>query len=74
MKPRARQNVIFEHGYLIGKIGRNNVCALIKEELEKPNDISGVVYITMDSYNAWHLALAKEMKSAGYDIDMNLIL
>ena len=74
LKPRARQNVVFEHGYLIGKIGRNNVCALIKNEIEKPNDISGVVYIQMDSYNAWNLALAKELKSAGYDIDMNLIL
>jgi len=74
VKPRARQNVIFEHGYLIGKIGRNNVCALVKEELEKPNDISGVVYIQMDSYNAWRIALAKEMKSAGYNIDMNLII
>jgi len=74
LSPRARQNVVFEHGYLMGKIGRNNVCALVKEEIERPNDISGVVYIQMDSHKAWHLALAKEMKSAGYDIDMNLII
>jgi predicted nucleotide-binding protein len=45
---RARQNVVFEHGYLIGKIGRQNVCALVKGEVEVPNDISGVVYVKMD--------------------------
>lgn len=68
---RARQNVVFEHGFLIGKIGRQNVCALIKENVEKPNDISGVVYIKMDEDEAWHLKLAKELKNSGYDVDMN---
>lgn len=68
---RARQNVVFEHGYLIGKIGRNNVCALIKDEVEVPNDISGVVYVKMDADDSWHLKLAKELRSSGYDIDLN---
>jgi predicted nucleotide-binding protein len=69
--PRARQNVVFEHGYLIGKLGRDKVCALVKDEVEKPNDISGVVYVQMDSHHAWHMKLAKEMKAAGYPVDMN---
>ena len=47
LKPRARQNVVFEHGYLMGKIGRENVCALVKGDIEKPTDIAGVVYIPM---------------------------
>ena len=71
---RARQNVVFEHGYLIGKIGRSNVCALVKGEIETPNDISGVVYIPMDNQKAWQLAVAKELRNSGYDIDMNLII
>ncbi|MEO8772662.1 MAG: nucleotide-binding protein [Ferruginibacter sp.] len=71
LRDRARQNVVFEHGYLIGKIGRQNVCALVKDNLEIPNDISGVVYITMDDADAWHFKVAKELKNAGYDIDMN---
>ena len=71
LKPRARQNVIFEHGLLIGKIGRKNVVALVKEEVEIPNDISGVVYETMDIKGAWKAQLAREMKASGYDIDMN---
>lgn len=71
---RARQNVVFEHGYMIAKLGRNNVCAIVKDEIEKPNDISGLVYISMDANNGWQISLAKEMKSAGYDIDFNLIM
>lgn len=71
---RARQNVVFEHGYLIGKIGRNNVCALVKQGVETPNDISGVVYITLDSNAGWKIPLAKEMKRSGYEIDFNLFM
>lgn len=71
---RARQNVVFEHGYLIGKIGRSNVCALVKGEIETPNDISGVVYISMDNQTPWQLAVAKELQNSGYDIDVNLII
>ena len=73
LKPRARQNVVFEHGYLMGKIGRKNVCALVKGDIEKPTDIAGVVYISMDEGGGWKLAVAKEMKSSGYDVDLNKI-
>lgn len=71
---RARQNVVFEHGYLIAKLGRNNVCALVKENVEIPNDISGIVYIPFDANGGWKIPLAKEMKSSGYDIDFNLFM
>jgi predicted nucleotide-binding protein len=72
LKPRARQNVIFEHGFLIGKIGRKNVCAIVKGNIEKPNDISGVVYISVE--DEWKLNLAKELRNSGYEIDMNLVI
>jgi len=71
LHPRARQNVVFEHGFLMGKIGRSNVCALVKGQVETPGDISGVVYTTMDDGQAWHTKLALELKSSNYDIDMN---
>ena len=72
LKPRARQNVVFEHGYLIGKLGRNRVCALMKDDVESPNDISGILYIKYQNNNdAWKLELAKELKQAGYNIDLN---
>lgn len=72
-KFRARQNVVFEHGYIISKLGRENVCALIKGDVEVPNDISGVVYISLDDHGAWHYAVAKELRNSGYAVDMNKI-
>lgn len=73
LQMRARQNVVFEHGLLIGRLGRKKVCALVKDEIEKPNDISGVVYINYDSGNGWHMDLFKELKNAGFEIDANKI-
>lgn len=63
---RARQNVIFEHGYLMGLIGRENVLAIVKGDIELPSDISGVVYI--DDTN-WEMDLLRELHDAGYPID-----
>jgi len=68
LKPRARQNVVFEYGYLMGKIGRRNVVALVEKNVELPNDISGIVYITNEN---WQFSIAKEMKDVGYEIDLN---
>ncbi|MDR6397462.1 nucleotide-binding protein [Herbaspirillum seropedicae] len=66
---RARQNVVFEHGYLMAKLGRKNVCALIKGDIEVPNDISGVVYVALDGPGAWKLEVRKEMKACGYTLN-----
>ena len=68
---RARQNVVYEHGYLIGKIGREKVFALVKGNVETPGDISGVVYTPMDAAGAWKMDLARDMKAVGLPIDMN---
>lgn len=71
LSPRARQNVIFEHGFLIGKLGRERVSALVKTNIEHPSDINGIGYIPYEDNNGWKLDLIKELKAAGYDIDMN---
>ena len=65
---RARQNVVFEHGYLMAKLGRKNVCALVKGEIETPNDISGVVYVGFDSQGAWKTEVSKELTACGYSL------
>ena len=70
-KSRARQNVVFEHGYLIAKLGRDHVCALVKGDVETPGDISGVVYVPMDENGAWKMQLAKDMQDVGLPVDMN---
>lgn len=71
--PRARQNVVFEHGYFIGKLGRSKVSALVKGHVETPTDISGVVYIVYDELGAWKMGVAKELANASFTIDFSRI-
>jgi len=67
-RSRARQNVVFEHGYLMAKLGRENVCALVQGDIETPNDISGVVYVALDHFGAWKSEVLKELNACGYDV------
>ena len=71
LQPRARQNVILELGFFVAKLGREYVCALHKGAVELPSDILGVVYIAMDATNGWKLVLARELREAGFPVDMN---
>lgn len=72
LQPRARQNVVFEHGLLIGKLGRNRVFPLvIDHSVELPSDINGMVYM---SDRNWEFDLAKEIKALGFQIDLNALL
>jgi len=45
LKARARQNVILEFGYFIGKLRRSKVCCLHKGEIEQPSDMHGICYV-----------------------------
>lgn len=60
LKPRARQNVIFETGYFLGRLGRDKVIILYESGIEIPSDYQGVVYI--DLSGNWMLDLIKEIK------------
>jgi predicted nucleotide-binding protein with TIR-like domain len=71
---RARQNVILELGYFLGRLGRSRVCALYREGVEIPSDYSGVLYVKLDQDGGWRLQLAKELKAAGIPVDMNKAL
>ena len=73
LNPRARQNVILEQGYFIGKLGRKGVCALKMPEVEEPSDLSGVIYIPLDSVGKWRMDLAREIKAAGISVDLNKV-
>jgi predicted nucleotide-binding protein len=71
---RARQNVILEMGYFIGRLGRERVCPLFMKGVELPSDLYGLLYIEIDSSEHWKIKIAKELKAAGYDIDVNKII
>lgn len=65
---RARQNVVFEAGYFMGKLGRENVVLIANPDIEIPSDLKGVVYTNEKS---WQIDVLKELKAIGYEIDLN---
>lgn len=73
-KYRARQNVVFEHGFFLGKLGRDHVCAFVKGDVETPGDLGGVLYVPMDDAGAWKMKLAQNMNAAGLTVDMNTFI
>ena len=74
LKARARQNVILELGFFLGRLGRGRVCALHKGQVEIPSDYHGVLWVRMDADGAWQFNLAREMKAAGLAVDANRLL
>lgn len=72
-EPRARQNVLLELGYFLGRLGRAKVCALKRGTLEIPSDFAGVVWESMDG-NGWKQALGRELEAAGHEIDWNKVM
>ena len=70
LRPRGRQNVIFEMGYFYGLIGRDHVSVLLRAGVEKPSDMDGIAYITFDDNGAWKTDLFRELRHAGFDISL----
>lgn len=70
--PRARQNVIFELGFCIAKLGRERVAVLHEEGVDIPSDFAGVVYTSLSG--DWKIPLAREMKDFGIQVDLNNIV
>lgn len=74
LRPRARQNVVGELFWFAGKLGRERVCALKKGDLEIPSDFAGIVYTEMDVHGAWKTELLRELRAAGYTVDLEKAL
>lgn len=71
---RARQNVVFEMGYFMGRLTRKRVVVLLDQGVDKPGNLDGLVYVpTLDEYG-WKLRLVKELNNCGYKVDANKII
>jgi predicted nucleotide-binding protein len=64
LRPRARQNVILELGFFIGRLGRKHVSLIYERGVELPSDYSGVAYIEFDGRGAWKTELSNELIAA----------
>jgi predicted nucleotide-binding protein len=70
---RARQNVILELGYFLGKLGRARVCALYEKGVELPSDYQGVLFLPLEGGDRWKFDLVRELRAAGFAVDANRI-
>lgn len=69
LKSRARQNVILELGYFMGKLGRDRVCCIYKGEMDIPSDISGVAHLSYErKIDDCYRDIIRELREAHYEI------
>ena len=70
-KYRAKQNVIFELGYFLGLLGKQNVIAIYRKKkgFEIPNNYNGVLWIEYKT--GWYFELIRELQAANFDVDAN---
>jgi predicted nucleotide-binding protein len=73
LQRRARQNVVLELGYFLGKLGRSRVCALYEDGVDIPSDYQGVLFVPLDPHEKWRFDLVRELKAAGFPVDANKI-
>jgi predicted nucleotide-binding protein len=70
----ARQNVVFELGFFIGRMASSIVAALLKGGVEKPSDFDGIAYINFGSGHGWKTELARELDHAKVPFDPRKVL
>lgn len=63
--------MVFEFGYFVGFLGRAHTVVLYDEGVELPSDLEGLIYVPYDASGAWKMLIAKELKAAGVDVDLN---
>jgi len=71
---RARQNVVLEIGYFLGKLGKSKVRMIVKKGIEIPSDLQGILYEPYDASGNWRMRLLKEIKAAGIEVNINKVL
>ncbi|MCL2053100.1 MAG: nucleotide-binding protein [Oscillospiraceae bacterium] len=77
LTPRARQNVVFEHGYFTAKLGKDNIRVLLrngtdKTKLEREGDSDGIVYIPFDEHSGWKEEIKTALRLSGYRVSREL--
>ncbi len=65
------RELLLELGYLRGVLGRDRICFLLSGNAAKTLPWNGILSLHMDDARLWHLLLARTMKQAGLDVDLN---
>jgi predicted nucleotide-binding protein len=70
-RQRPSQNVVLELGYLAAKLGRSKILVFTNGDIELPNYVLGLNCEAIDRNEGWKLCLARELKNAGFQVDLN---
>jgi predicted nucleotide-binding protein len=65
-----RENVVFELGYLMGKLGRERVVVIVTKGAELPSDLAGLGYLIIDPHtpNVLEADLRKWARASGLQV------
>ena len=69
-----RHDRLLETGFLLGVLGAPRVCLLLPAQGGSSPGLDSLDRIALDANGVWRLLLAREMKQAGLDIDLNKAL
>ena len=67
---RARQNVVLETGFFIGKLGRDRVIIIKEDGVEIPSDLAGMDLPTANKAD-WKSTVLQTLAEIGYSIEQN---
>ena len=68
------ESSIFKLGYCAGKLGLKRMCMVHQPSHGASGDNHGIAHVTIDANGGWQLHLARQMKRAGLDIDLNRLV
>ena len=76
VKLRARPQVVFMGGFLLGKLGGDKVLFIYlpRQNFEFPFDMEKLSSIPYDDKNRWHFDFLKELKGRGFAVDANQLI
>jgi predicted nucleotide-binding protein len=65
LTPRARENVVLELGFFLGRLGPDKVSVLHDPAVAFPSDFGGIGYYALDPAGAWKTRIEGELRLAG---------
>jgi hypothetical protein len=68
--PAASRLALFQIGCVVGRLGASRVCVLLAPGAA-PCPETGLAHVAIDPTGGWQLQLARQLKQAGMDVDMN---
>lgn len=66
---RPDPQLVFQLGYLVGKLGRRFVSVIHEEDLDAPAELSSLFAIPLDQIGMWKYGLIRDLEAAGFDLE-----